>query len=154
MNHCGTCTACCRVFAVPELKKPAGKWCQHCTIGVGCQIYENRPRVCHEYECLWLQSQKRDTPLPPELRPDRCRVVFTPTTNDSIMGAVTLPGYPDAWRKGVVKALIDKLLKAGMRVAVGPPASTRQTLVWKGGEHPVEMTPPDENGMQWRINEK
>ena len=61
-NHCGTCTACCRVFAIPALNKPAGQWCQHCDIGVGCKIYNSRPQTCVEYECLWLQSQKRDDP--------------------------------------------------------------------------------------------
>jgi hypothetical protein len=153
MSACGSCTACCRVFAVPQLDKPAGKWCQHCKVGVGCQTYHDRPQVCHDYECLWLQSQKRARPLPPELRPDRCKVVFTPTTNDSIMGAVTAPGYADAWRKGPVKDLIDQLLLAGVRTAVGPPAARYQTLVYRGGEHRVEMSPPDENGMQWRIDE-
>ena len=90
MNNCGTCTACCRIFEIPELAKPAGKWCEHCEIGRGCTIYNERPAVCQEFECLWLLSQQRDDPrehLAPELRPDRCKVVFSPSTNDRIMAA-------------------------------------------------------------------
>ena len=89
-NHCGTCTACCRIFDIPELKKPAGKWCEHCEIGRGCTIYSERPQMCIDFECLWLLSQKREDSrerLAAELRPDRCKVVFSPSTNDRIMAA-------------------------------------------------------------------
>jgi Fe-S-cluster containining protein len=171
---CNGCTACCRNHQAvtwqegddPTLFTATGKVGQEwmamlpqkgngdCAyLGeAGCTVYDRRPIVCR-YECLWLQSQKRARPLPPELRPDRCKVVFTPTTNDSIMGAVTAPGYADAWRKGPVKDLIDQLLLAGVRTAVGAPAARFQTLIYRGGEHRVEMSPPDENGMQWRVDE-
>ena len=58
-NRCGSCTMCCRVFAISEFDKPADKWCKHCAMGKGCTIYETRPERCQTYECLWLQSQNR-----------------------------------------------------------------------------------------------
>ena len=150
-NACGSCTACCRVYAVPEANKPAGPWCQHCNIGKGCKIYETRPQVCVEFKCLWLQSRERpeDDHLAEELRPDRCKVVFSPTTNDMIMAGITMPGAPDAWRRPQVKRLIDMMVKGGMRVVVGAPGTLHKTMIDARGEREVEMTEPDENGMQW-----
>jgi hypothetical protein len=152
MSACGSCTACCHVFAIPDLNKPAGKWCTHCAVGDGCKIYLDRPKKCVEYECGWLQSQQRPgEEWPIELRPDRCRVVFTGTTNPEIFSAITMHGSPDAWRKKPVMRVIDALANAGMCVAVGGPAATEVTLVNKDGERRITMTKPDETGMQWRI---
>jgi hypothetical protein len=162
-NACGTCTACCRVYAVPELNKPAGPWCQHCIVGKGCAIYEKRPQLCVDYQCLWLQSQGRADPrerLGDELRPDRCKVVFSPiargdmSTDPNMMAATTMPGAPDAWRRPAAKKLIDRMTDAGMRVVVGPPATLRKLLVDARGEQEIEMTAPDANGMQWSRPER
>lgn len=155
-NHCGTCTACCRVFHIPEIDKPAGKWCQHCEVGVGCKIYDHRPTACQEFQCLYLQAQNRDDireHLPGELRPDRCKVVFHPSTDPDVMAATTMVGSPGAWRRKPVKDLIDRLIMSGYRVAVGAPASLTRTLITSDGEREQRMTPPDENGMQWNIPE-
>jgi hypothetical protein len=38
----------------PELKKPAGVWCEHCSPGKGCAIYETRFPICRTYKCGWL----------------------------------------------------------------------------------------------------
>ena len=143
---------CCRVYAIPQLDKPAGKWCQHCDIGKGCRVYETRPKLCVDYECLWLMSQSRDDPrqrLAPELRPDRSKVVFSTTTDPTIMAAITMPGLSDAWRKGPARQLIGTLVKAGIRVSVGPPAARRRVNIDQHGEHEVEMSEPDADGMQW-----
>lgn len=154
-NHCGSCTACCRVFDIPQLEKPAGAWCQHCDIGKGCKIYEARPQPCVEFECLWLISQKREDKreqLPASLRPDRCKVVFAPSTDETVMAALTMPHAPDAWRRPAVRSMIDTLVKLNaFSVVCGAPRSTRRTMVDADGEHEVQMTEPDENGMQWNI---
>jgi hypothetical protein len=150
-NACGSCTACCRVYAIPTIQKPAGKWCDHCAIGKSCKIYEERPTLCVDFECLWLMSQSKDAPLAAELRPDKSKVVFSPTTNEKIMSAITMPGAPDAWRRGPVRLIIDRMVASGMNVVIGPPASIRKTMVDKYGEREVEMTEPDENGMQWSV---
>jgi len=43
------------------------------------------------------------------------------------------------------------MIASGMRVVVGPPASIRKTMLDERGEREVEMTEPDENGMQWSV---
>ena len=154
-NHCGTCTACCRVFAIPEMNKPAGKWCEQCDVGKGCKIYETRPSRCVDYECVWLQSRTRGDAahqLPDSLRPDRCKVVFSPTTNPRIIAACVLPGATDAWKRPDVKHLIDTLTFNDYAVAVAPPRSTLHLLIDKFGSKQVEMTEPDADGMQWSKN--
>jgi hypothetical protein len=154
-NHCGSCTACCKVFAIndPPVKKPAGKWCEHCAVGKGCKIYDDRPETCSGFECLWLLSQSRvpQERLAPELRPDRSKVVFSPATDPSIMTATTMPDSPNAWQRQDVRALIDRMITGGYRVVVGAPAATRRIMLDRSGLHDVRLTEPDEDGMQWNI---
>jgi hypothetical protein len=154
-NHCGSCTACCKVFAVSEIpNKTAGTWCQHCDIGVGCKVYEVRPKVCADFECLWLQSQKRGgaSRLAAELRPDRCKVVFAPSTNPRVMAALSMA--PLAWERPVVRKLIDVLVSCGTAVVAGAPAATDKLMFTAAGQHEVKMTPPDKDGMQWNITKE
>lgn len=151
---CGTCTACCKVFAIMELAKPAGSWCQHCDVGVGCKIYDKRPEVCNDFACLWLQSQSRDSKLIDELRPDKCKIVFSPTTNPRIISAITATGSHDAWRHGPANELIRKITADGMAVVAGPPAALRKKFITMDQfgalvERDTALTKPDENGMQW-----
>lgn len=151
-SKCGTCTACCKVYAIPELSnKPAGEWCQHCNVGQGCGRYETRPATCVEFECMWLQSQAKETTRQPlELRPDKCKVVFNMSTSPRVMTATTMPGTPDAWHKPIVRQLIDRMLRGGLAVAIGLPAASKQILLTSDGAQTiVEMTEPDENGIQW-----
>jgi len=152
-NKCGTCNACCRVYHVPEFKKPAGEWCTHCDIGKGCKVYDARPERCVEFQCLWLASQSQGaTALGIELRPDKSKVVFCPSTNEKVMTAITLPGYPLAWHDKRIKHLVRRLNEAGMSVAIGPPAADANIVVKPDGRaYTVKLTPPDENGMQWSI---
>jgi len=54
--RCGACTACCKTHEVFEIEKPAGAWCPHCDVGVGCRVYETRPAGCREFQCEWIKS--------------------------------------------------------------------------------------------------
>lgn len=154
-NKCGSCTACCRVYAIPALDKPAGAWCKHCDIGKGCRTYDNRPELCVDFKCLWLQSQEREAAerMPLDARPDRCKVVFSPTTKDGLFAAMVMPGSPDAFRKGAAKRIIEMMVRAGLRVVAGLPSATTKTMIDRRGEREVQLTEPDENGMQWSIGE-
>jgi hypothetical protein len=142
------------VFAIPEFKKPAGKWCEHCAIGIGCTIYEKRPRVCADFTCVWLESFSH-TPdgLPEEARPDKCKVVFSATTKDGLISGTLMPGHPDAWRRGAANWMIARMVEGGLSVVVGLPGSTSKTMIDKYGEREVQVTEPDERGMQWSIGE-
>ena len=151
-NLCGTCTACCKVFAIADLDKPAGKWCGHCFVGQGCSIYQDRPTVCVEFKCLWLESQSRADAhehLPLAMRPDKSKCVISPSTNPNVMSVITANGSPDAWRRTDIRRLLIGLVKHGMSVVIGPAASTRKTMLDMNGERVVTMTPPDKDGMQW-----
>jgi hypothetical protein len=72
-RECGECVACCKILGidVPELAKPAGVLCQHCT-GTGCGIYQTRPQQCRDWHCAW----RRIGAMPPATRPDRLGVMF------------------------------------------------------------------------------
>ena len=69
---CGSCTLCCKVVGVAELKKPADVWCGHCNKAKGCKIYDTRPQECRTFYCLFLLGallmiwcpETRGRPLP------------------------------------------------------------------------------------------
>ena len=81
LRACGSCTACCKSLGVLELKKPPGKWCKHCTIGRGCNVYTTRPLSCQEFRCEWLKGLGVA-----EERPDQIGVIFD---------FVIVPGGPE-----------------------------------------------------------
>jgi hypothetical protein len=147
-GNCGSCTACCRVYAIPEISKPAGTWCKHCAVGKGCKVYAERPKRCVEFACEWLHSQTAEGkttisgeaagPMPPEMRPDRCKVVFNMLAEDR-MSAHVMPGYPDAWRKGAARMVIEVAVAQGVRVLAGLPGSMTRTLIDRYGEREIEM---------------
>jgi len=76
-NACQGCNVCCKLPYVSELNKPSKTMCWNCEVGKGCKIYNTRPIACRNFKCLWLQTQDQMVPMEPELRPDRCGVMFT-----------------------------------------------------------------------------
>lgn len=93
-RDCGTCTLCCKVYDVPALEKPAGKWCRHCTPGRGCGIHETRPQHCRSFHCLWMTQ----TWLGPEWKPERCKMVLSVDPVTRFLFCQVDPGAPAAWR--------------------------------------------------------
>ncbi len=92
---CGSCTLCCKVYALPVLEKPPGAWCVHCAPGRGCKIHDAAPAPCQRFFCLWMSDGK----LPETWRPDHAKFVlsiFPP--NGFVYGQVD-PGSPGHWRK-------------------------------------------------------
>ena len=69
-RQCGDCTLCCTAVAVFALRKATGKPCPH-LCRTGCSVYQDRPRECRDFECLWLRGHFRD-----DERPDALGVVF------------------------------------------------------------------------------
>jgi hypothetical protein len=148
-NTCGTCNACCRAFAIPDLKK-AGEWCKHCHIGVSCRIYESRPEACSSFECLWLHSQRRDSPferLSLNMRPDKCKVMFSATTNPNVISAI--PTHGANLHSGPIKDLINLIVKSGMAVVVGRHTDKEHIFHSESGEKIIELTEADKDGMRW-----
>lgn len=87
---CGACMACCTAYpilGIPgyEGAKPAGVRCQHLT-ATGCGIYEFRPDVCRQYECLWKMGEGRNME-----RPDRSGFIMNNDGDQGLLFAVTEP---------------------------------------------------------------
>lgn len=73
-RECGACTACCGGWLNIEVEQETihtGSPCSRCS-NQGCGNYENRPQVCSDFKCLWLDSDNR---LPVWMRPDRAKVI-------------------------------------------------------------------------------
>jgi len=129
MNQCGDCTLCCKLLGVRELAKPPMQWCQHCSIGVGCRIYERRPNECRNFDCLWLLNQTQD--LLNELKPSECHVVLSDLQTEinktlpgleiddrRIMLVYVDPDYPNAHKVGKMKEFLDELLSNGTELVI------------------------------------
>ncbi len=93
-RECGTCTLCCKVYVVPSLNKPMGRWCQHCTPGKGCGIHETRPQHCRSFNCAWITEGW----LGPEWKPERSKFVLTIDPVTHFLLAQLDPGAPNAWK--------------------------------------------------------
>ncbi len=117
-RDCGTCTLCCKVFDVPSLEKPMGKWCTHCAPGRGCGIHATRPDHCRAFFCLWMTQ----TWLGPEWKPERSKIVLTMDPVNRFLLAQVDPGAPQAWKRepyyGQLKAWAAGALRERRHVVV------------------------------------
>ena len=119
-KSCGSCTKCCTVMGVPEIKKRPWDECPHVAAGLGCKIYSERPSGCRSFICGWLL----DPNMGPDLKPENCHVVFYQKNALDIV-ATCDPNYPDAWRKPNVVAFLHRLASA-----IGP---NRKVIVLEKG---------------------
>jgi hypothetical protein len=92
-RSCGGCTLCCKVYTIPELNKPMGRWCPICAPGRGCVRHAERPQTCRAFDCLWITADF----LGPEWKPDRSKLVLS-VTRDNVLSIQVDPGAPTAWR--------------------------------------------------------
>ena len=104
MRTCGSCSLCCKVMEIKELKKPMNKWCSHCAKGAGCSIYPTRPTECRMFDCLWL----KDESFPDEFRPLKSKIVFTVEHGGGRLSAYVDASFPAAWREKRVYALLKR----------------------------------------------
>lgn len=93
LRTCGSCTLCCKVMGVKDeeaqFDKPKDQWCVHAKKGIGCGIYETRPSICRNFQCLWLAGEGDD-----HLRPDKVHGFTTRTTDGKNYVIHEDPGYP------------------------------------------------------------
>lgn len=118
-NECGSCTLCCTLMPVSEIKKPSNQDCTQQKRGFGCRIYQVRPVSCRAWSCRWLAN---DDGLMNEImkRPDECHYVIDPTpdtivltpkgsTNKVVMPIVQVwvdPAFPDAHKDHALRAYL------------------------------------------------
>lgn len=127
---CGSCTACCTVQGVRELKKPMHRPCQHLCAG-GCIIYNARPKSCREYACLWKYGAVGDE----RDRPDLIGLVFEQGTKRGEIIAVAHEVAEGASYRGRGAGLVERLSKR-MGVLVQSPDGRRR-YVEKGRSRAV-----------------
>jgi len=125
MHSCDGCTVCCKILKIRELNKPGNTWCPHCKIGAGCTIYDSRPESCRIYECIWLQTQAGEKPMPLELRPDRSHVVIGTTNQGEDLVLYVSPDRPDAWKRGAFGRFVATVKARGAAVVLSCGEVTR-----------------------------
>jgi len=59
-------------------------YCSFCEPNVGCNIYDHRPEECKTFKCCYLQMNE----VHPDLRPDKCGVVFEKINDTLILGSL------------------------------------------------------------------
>jgi hypothetical protein len=106
---CGECNMCCQVLEIEEMAKPAGLLCKNCISGAGCAIYEDRPQVCRDFECLWKGDRRMSAPM----RPDRVGTILMEDPDSDEYRAVCDPTRPLAWRTPAVFQHLVQMAKAG-----------------------------------------
>lgn len=130
-RECGSCTLCCKLLPVKELRKPANTRCNY-QRHTGCRIYKNRPLSCRFWSCRWLTNHEGQAALLP--RPDHVHYVIDMIadkiliqdneTKEAIEGDVLQiwvdPAHPDAHQE---KHLRDYLQM--MAIETGMPALIR-----------------------------
>jgi uncharacterized protein len=52
--ECSKCGACCVAPDISSLKKPLGVRCEHLLPDNLCAVYEDRPKICRDYQADWL----------------------------------------------------------------------------------------------------
>jgi len=129
-TSCGTCAMCCKLPTIDAIKKPPGKWCEHCTPGKdgACSIFgkPERPEICGQYLCAWRQA-----PFPPELRPDRCGFIIDQSAKFPNMLRILVDKHkPLAYRQGFAGRYLAGLQAKGINLAiVGAETGTRSIIL-------------------------
>ena len=120
-RSCQDCTLCCKLLAVHELQKPSQSWCDHCEIGVGCNIYEARPGDCRTFYCGW----RLDPRISDAWRPRDSRMVVK---FESKRIAIHVDrDRKDQWRKEPFQSQIRAWARAGTLY-------DGDVIVWEGKE--------------------
>jgi hypothetical protein len=118
-RSCGACSLCCKVFAVPDFKKPRSVSCVHCVPGKGCGIHHDRPRICRDFFCNWLLLDS----LGPEWKPDACHLVLQSIVYPGGHQGLEIhvdPDYPDSWRQQPFYDRIRSWAKKASQQITGP----------------------------------
>jgi len=134
VRACDGCTACCSVFGVEEIDKAPWVTCEHLN-DRGCSIYETRPKMCHEFYCLWQSGLGPDA-----TRPDKLGVVFA-ITNGVLesTGCVEAQAYeiePGAFGRPAVVMVAQEL--ARKRILVIGHTYGGETLRFMGPKDKIE----------------
>jgi len=115
-RECGTCSMCCKLLDIPEWNKPRNVWCEHCTPGKGCNIYNDRPELCRTFRCIWLRTPE----MPEWVKPSESKMLlctlgynqagFVEAPNRTVITVLVDPAYQNVLREGTKqRAFLDEL---------------------------------------------
>lgn len=129
--HCADCDGCCRVFEIKTdatvdrigLDKAFGIPCKYIgptPVGHGCTVYQDRPDVCRNYVCLWLEGERLNATLGEALRPNVSKVVLGwPWGIDKeTLFVYPYPGFENNWRVPPVSTYLRSVLARGAKIVV------------------------------------
>jgi len=124
-RQCGSCSLCCKLMDVPEVKDPH-RWCPHVKRGIGgnvtggCSIYQSRPERCRTFNCFWLQEPD----VPEHWYPLKSKIVINAFDDASGRGFVAFvvdPAYPNRWREEPWFSDIKTMARLGLQgISLGP----------------------------------
>ena len=117
VRECGDCTLCCKITKIdtPEFKKVAGPWCEHCNLGKGCRIYDERFEVCRDFVCLWAAGK-----IPEDLKPNEVKAVLKMSNDGRNIVALLDTGIStDKVRPGL-RNYLRRRAKEGVKSALVP----------------------------------
>jgi uncharacterized protein len=153
---CSGCTLCCKLPSIAALEKPAGVWCRHCAPASGCTIHAQRPQVCRDFVCGWLQGAG----VGDHWFPARSRMIIVREASPRRLVVHVDPERPGAWSRepwiGDLQAWASDLVPQGVPVLVldrtrvhgvlqsGPVNLGQNTA---GGDVVLEQRP---GGLGWR----
>lgn len=120
---CDGCTLCCKVLNISVLQKPRQVWCQHCEIGAGCGIYEDRPAQCASFYCLYRISPE----LGEDWKPSLSKMVLNYESNIGRVNVAVDADYPDVWKQEPYHSQLRSMALHLLR-------AKRHLLVWTRGE--------------------
>lgn len=105
---------CCRLLEIrpehaPEIAKPAGAWCRHCS-RPGCSIHDRRPDLCRDFLCQWLLDPK----LGPEWFPPTAGMILA-FDGSKTMHVIVDPERPNAHREEPHAIQIARMARWGRR---------------------------------------
>ena len=109
--ECGECTLCCSLLPIEWLDKPANTPCIHCD--AGCLIHDTKHYECSSFECSWLQSGVDN----PELRPDKCGVIFEKVDDKTFYGNI----IPDKGVSDLARKQMQSFVEQGYVVKLSEP---------------------------------
>jgi hypothetical protein len=116
-RSCGSCSLCCKVLGVPEVKEDF-KWCPHCKPGRGgCGIYGERPQRCRDFHCQWLVDER----FGEHWFPARAKIIIDSKLEGekAYVYFVVDHEYPGRWREDPWFADIKKIARVGLAGSLG-----------------------------------
>lgn len=119
-RECGDCTACCQghlnanIHGIQMFKGRPCHFLGECE-GGGCTIYDQRPTLCQEYQCLW-----KITPTLPEwMKPNKSDVIMAfgeDEIDGELVGYITMRECNNPVRSDILNYVLRLSMEHNMNI--------------------------------------